>query len=1120
MQFKPTIWDTANGGNPIKPLGKGDTLSFLTPDPVVKTATFSALANYSYSLNPSGGGFNIALPTIADNGAMLMFADTNGSAATQHIVLKQGTTTIAIINSAYGVAYLSFNTALAKWSVITLSVPYPAMSNYESVYVNPTYGDDITGTGLINNPFKTVQSAIDSFTAGSPHVIYVLGSTTEDISFRSNDQSMRIVLDAKSEHSGTITFVDGNTSIYFDCPNGDATISGVINDDSSGNIYFNGYVQGIYNKTGGGASYTPIGYVEFGCNSNIDGLTVNLTGNSTMRTLGTGNMGVLAQTNGVFTAQHGGTVLCPVISGGANPLLGQPITLLQGQLQLLTNGDTDCYKNTASYSVTYLAGISTIQLDATTFGRINFTGAGANSYCHVWSNTQLATSGDIFPSSGVLLPNTANYISGNYTPINYTPTESSVKGHLAGIDTALAGIPINSAANITSSNSDTVYTASKTYRITNTSATAITFTCTGTRTFLGTTFGNTATVLTIPASAVAIIQVLSATSLIIRNLSSFSGGGVATTFLSISGSTSLTTTNLPQTARLIVSNSGASRAIATLPSGYTFSSRNYPVQMGTSVITFYIDVGASVVLETFGSTVVWVTSYASGAKWGSVSVATSSTFLEICTAQKKQTPAAGEIGTIVNSSNYTLIISGFASIVGFEPWGECTATSITIPPYGIATIQGADLNASYNINLLSIASSTAKKVNGSVSTSSGGTLENLFVSAGSSVTIGNKIAIINTNQNSDVIINSSSSLSIPIPNATTYGMATNTNFTLARGQLAYVSVSNDTVGASEYYIQGLIVPTNASKMHTVIVNTGNTTLSSTIGLYSTLINNDLYLITNNTANTLTFTANSFINNNAFISFCSTTTLTLKGGQSAIVQPILLSGSAYDYVLWNHSGATPWVYGGNVVTGTQSFGSTNNADVPFISNNIERGRLTSLGRWYYNLTSYTTAQNAIQAVGYNPAADYGTIYKASAAATGRAVQFWSNTEASVGYIQTTASATTYATTSDERMKDDLGLYKEINVIDKLIIHNFKWKHTGAMDRGVFAQEAYEVCPYAVSVGTDEICEETGHFVRPWGVDYSQFVPDLIVYVQDMKKTIKEQQALIEQLSERLNKLEAK
>jgi len=257
MQFKPTIWDTANGGNPIKPLGKGDTLSFLTPDPVVKTAAFSALANYSYSLNPSGGGFNIALPTIADNGAMLMFADTNGSAATQHIVLKQGTTTIAIINSAYGVAYLSFNTALAKWSVITLSVPYPAMSNYESVYVNPTYGDDITGTGLINNPFKTVQSAIDSFTAGSPHVIYVLGSTTEDISFRSNDQSMRIVLDAKSEHSGTITFVDGNTSIYFDCPNGDATISGVINDDSSGNIYFNGYVKGIYNKTGGNYSSLP-----------------------------------------------------------------------------------------------------------------------------------------------------------------------------------------------------------------------------------------------------------------------------------------------------------------------------------------------------------------------------------------------------------------------------------------------------------------------------------------------------------------------------------------------------------------------------------------------------------------------------------------------------------------------------------------------------------------------------------------------------------------------------------------------------------------------------------------------------------------------------------------------
>jgi hypothetical protein len=42
----------------------------------------------------------------------------------------------------------------------------------------------------------------------------------------------------------------------------------------------------------------------------------------------------------------------------------------------------------------------------------------------------------------------------------------------------------------------------------------------------------------------------------------------------------------------------------------------------------------------------------------------------------------------------------------------------------------------------------------------------------------------------------------------------------------------------------------------------------------------------------------------------------------------------------------------------------------------------------------------------------------------------------------------------------------------------------------AQEAITVAPFAVSVGTDER-DESGRLVHPWGVDYSKYVPDLIV-----------------------------
>jgi hypothetical protein len=64
----------------------------------------------------------------------------------------------------------------------------------------------------------------------------------------------------------------------------------------------------------------------------------------------------------------------------------------------------------------------------------------------------------------------------------------------------------------------------------------------------------------------------------------------------------------------------------------------------------------------------------------------------------------------------------------------------------------------------------------------------------------------------------------------------------------------------------------------------------------------------------------------------------------------------------------------------------------------------------------------------------------------------------------------------------------------VIHDFVWKSDGTPGRGVFAQEAAEVAPFAVSVGTDDR-DAGGNLTRPWGVDYSKYVPDLIVGWQE-------------------------
>jgi hypothetical protein len=87
------------------------------------------------------------------------------------------------------------------------------------------------------------------------------------------------------------------------------------------------------------------------------------------------------------------------------------------------------------------------------------------------------------------------------------------------------------------------------------------------------------------------------------------------------------------------------------------------------------------------------------------------------------------------------------------------------------------------------------------------------------------------------------------------------------------------------------------------------------------------------------------------------------------------------------------------------------------------------------------------------------------------------------------AVAFTTGSDARLKDDRGRHTDPDVLRRTVIHDFVWKSDGRPGRGVFAQEAHLVAPFAVTVGTDEV-DDDGKLVQPWGVDYSKYVPDLI------------------------------
>jgi len=104
----------------------------------------------------------------------------------------------------------------------------------------------------------------------------------------------------------------------------------------------------------------------------------------------------------------------------------------------------------------------------------------------------------------------------------------------------------------------------------------------------------------------------------------------------------------------------------------------------------------------------------------------------------------------------------------------------------------------------------------------------------------------------------------------------------------------------------------------------------------------------------------------------------------------------------------------------------------------------------------------------------------------------NTNGSVGTIRTLNSATSYVTTSDYRLKEDLQNFEGLEMVSRIPVYDFKWKIDDTRSYGVMAHELQEVLPDGVSGEKD--AEEMQ------GVDYSKIVPLLVKSIQELKAEI--------------------
>jgi len=192
-------------------------------------------------------------------------------------------------------------------------------------------------------------------------------------------------------------------------------------------------------------------------------------------------------------------------------------------------------------------------------------------------------------------------------------------------------------------------------------------------------------------------------------------------------------------------------------------------------------------------------------------------------------------------------------------------------------------------------------------------------------------------------------------------------------------------------------------------------------------------------------------------------------------------------------------------------------IDFKVNNANRMRIDSSGRLLLGTTSSGSYSAKMRVIGrieatslavtsnstiFYQGGNYGSPsiavhgYTSSTTANQKLMAFRNLSSSEKGSIKIQGNATTYNTSSDERLKENIQDAVDAgDKIDGIQIRQFDWIDGGEhQDYGVIAQELLTVAPEAVSEGYDED--------EMMSVDYSKLVPTLIKEVQSLRARVAE------------------
>jgi len=125
-----------------------------------------------------------------------------------------------------------------------------------------------------------------------------------------------------------------------------------------------------------------------------------------------------------------------------------------------------------------------------------------------------------------------------------------------------------------------------------------------------------------------------------------------------------------------------------------------------------------------------------------------------------------------------------------------------------------------------------------------------------------------------------------------------------------------------------------------------------------------------------------------------------------------------------------------------------------------------------------------------------LHNSATGAAANAIQDFYRNSVQVGSISTTNANTTYGTSSDYRLKENVQpMVGALDIVAQLKPCTYNWKIDGSEGQGFIAHELQAVVPDAV-VGEKDLVNEDGS-IKPQNIDTSYLVATLTAAIQELK-----------------------